>query len=280
MHRGTPRVDCPSIEFRATSDREQFDVMPPTHAISVLITGGTRRVGLAIARAFAASNPGSHLILTTRAVGPDAALARHELESIGATVAIEELDTGDLTAVEAFAQGLSRSRGSLDALILNASSYDETPLNQMRASDLDRHMRVNAFGPVLLARGLSGLLASAPGAHGGSVVAMVDMHVLGRPRKNLLAYSVSKAALVEAVRVLSRELAPRVRVNAVAPGVIEWPTSGPDANPEFQEAYLKRVPLGRPGTAADAAEVVRWLALDAAYTTGEIIRVDGGRWLA
>lgn len=262
------------------SSREQSTVTTPQHPISVLITGGTRRVGLAIARTFAARNAGAHLILTTREAGPDAAAARRELESLGATVSIERLDSGDLTAVEAFTHGLSRSRASLDALVLNASSYDETPLDQVRATDLDRHMRVNAFGPTLLARGLSGLLADSALTHGGGIVAMADMHVLGRPRKNLLAYSMSKAALVEAVRVLARELAPRVRVNAVAPGVIEWPTSGPDANPEFQETYLKRVPLARAGTAADAAEVVRWLALDALYTTGEIIRVDGGRWLA
>jgi pteridine reductase len=255
-------------------------VTSSSQPISVLITGGTRRVGLAIARAFAAHRRGSHLILTTREAGPDAAGAKSELEALGASVRIERLDTGDLTAVEAFAQGLVRSRDALDAVVLNASSYDETPLDGLRAADLDRHMRVNAFGPVLLARGVASLLAKSSLPQGGGIVAMADMHVLGRPRKNLLAYSMSKAALVEAVRVLARELAPSVRVNAVAPGVIEWPTSGPDANPAFQEAYLKRVPLGRAGTADDAAEVVRWLALDAAYTTGEIIRVDGGRWLA
>ncbi|MBY0113871.1 MAG: SDR family oxidoreductase [Phycisphaerales bacterium] len=253
---------------------------PPHPAISALITGGTRRVGLAIARAFANHRRGSHLILTTREVGPDANSAKRELESLGATVAIERLDPGDLTAVEAFTQSLGRSQSSLDALVLNASSYDETPLDEIRAADLDRHMRVNAFGPALLARGLSSLLAKSTYSHGAGIVAMADMHVLGRPRKNLLAYSMSKAALVEAVRTLARELAPRVRVNAVAPGVIEWPTSGPDADPDFQAAYLKRVPLSRAGSAADAAEAVRWLALDASYTTGEILRVDGGRWLA
>lgn len=260
--------------------REQSGVTSASGEISALITGGTRRVGLAIARAFASRAPKPHLILTTRDPGTDAHAAKRELESLGATVAIERLDTGDLTAVEAFAQALTRSRESLDALVLNASSYDETALHEVRAADLDRHMRVNAFGPALLSRGLAGLLAKSALPHGGGIVAMADMHVLGRPRKNLLAYSMSKAALVEAVRTLARELAPRVRVNAVAPGVIEWPTSGPDANPEFQEAYLKRVPLQRSGTPADAAEVVRWLALEASYCTGEIVRVDGGRWLA
>lgn len=248
--------------------------------ISVLITGGTRRVGLAIARAFASEHRGLHLILTTRDLGAAAASAKRELESLGATVAVERLDTGDLTAMDAFAQAICRSRESLDALVLNASSYDETPLAQLRAADLERHMRVNAFGPVLLARGLLACLSKCPRLQGAGIVAMTDMHVLGRPRKNLLAYSMSKAALTEGVRTLARELAPRVRVNAVAPGVIEWPDTGPDADPAFQQAYLKRVPLQRAGTSADAADVVRWLAMDAAYITGEIVRVDGGRWLA
>ena len=69
-------------------------------------------------------------------------------------------------------------------------------------------------------------------------------------------------------------------MNAVAPGVIQWPDEGPEAGEEFRADYLKRVPLARAGTPADGAEAVRWLALDAAYTTGEILRVDGGRWLA
>ena len=90
----------------------------------------------------------------------------------------------------------------------------------------------------------------------------------------------SKAAIVEMVRSLARELAPQVRVNGVAPGVVAFPESGPDADEKAQQAYLRRVPLGRSGTPEDAAEMVRWLALDATYVTGEVIRLDGGRWLA
>ena len=77
--------------------------------------------------------------------------------------------------------------------------------------------------------------------------------------------------------VLARELAPKVRVNAVAPGVVAFPTQGRDADPALQERYLSRVPLGRSGTPADAAAAVKWLALDAAYCTGQVVRVDGGR---
>jgi pteridine reductase len=109
---------------------------------------------------------------------------------------------------------------------------------------------------------------------------MCDMHALGRPRKGFAAYSMSKAALIEMVRCLARDLAPRVRVNGVAPGVVAFPESGYESTPDLQAKYLSRVPLDRSGTPEDAAEAVRWLALDARYTTGEIVRVDGGRWLA
>ncbi|MBL8965117.1 MAG: SDR family oxidoreductase, partial [Phycisphaerae bacterium] len=100
-----------------------------------------------------------------------------------------------------------------------------------------------------------------------------------RPLRDHAVYCMSKAALVEMVRSLARELAPAIRVNGVAPGVVNFPEEGPESDPIFQRAYVSRVPLGRPGTPRDAAEVVRWLAMDAQYVTGEIIRVDGGRWL-
>jgi pteridine reductase len=87
----------------------------------------------------------------------------------------------------------------------------------------------------------------------------------------------SKAALLEMTLVLARELAPRVRVNAVAPGVVAFASHEDDA---ARKKYLSRVPLARAGTPRDAAKAVRWLALDATYCTGEVIRVDGGRSIA
>jgi pteridine reductase len=111
------------------------------------------------------------------------------------------------------------------------------------------------------------------------VIAFTDIHSMGRPRKDFSAYSMSKAAITEMVYTLARDLGPEVRVNAVAPGVVAWPEEGNDADPDMQRKYVRRIPLGRPGTPDDAAEVVRWLAFDATYLTGEVIRVDGGRWL-
>lgn len=262
----------------------------PAQTLTALITGGTRRVGLAIAKAFAAGASRSEktvtpskptLILTSR--DPDSAeaqKAREELEALGARVRLENFDPGDCGSIASLTERLRQGHASLDALVLNASSYGPTPLGQLTSDDLSDFMTVNAFSPVLLTEELLPLLENSTHPGGAGVVAMVDMYVLGRPRKDLLAYSMSKAALLEAVRSLARELAPRIRINAVAPGVVAWPEEGKESGEAFKRDYLSRVPLQRAGTPEDAAETVRWLALDARYVTGEVVRVDGGRWLA
>ncbi|MBL9032981.1 MAG: SDR family oxidoreductase [Phycisphaerae bacterium] len=243
-----------------------------------LVTGGVRRVGLAIARALARS--GSDLILTFRTNADEARAAATEIERLGGRASVERLDLDDLGAVEAFGARLAADLPRFDVLVHNASVYAPTPLATLDAAAMLSHFRINAAAPLLLTRHLAPRLRESSRPGGGAVVAIADMHALGRPRLGHAAYSMSKAALVEMVRVLARELAPRVRVNAVAPGVVAFPDSGPESSAEFQERYLARVPLARAGTPGDAAEAVRWLALDAPYVTGEVIRVDGGRWLA
>jgi len=79
------------------------------------------------------------------------------------------------------------------------------------------------------------------------------------------------------VEALARELAPRVRINAIAPGVVAWPDG---TSVQERAAYEARTPLDRSGTPEDAAAMVRWLVLEAPFVTGEVIRLDGGRWLA
>ncbi|MGH7243518.1 MAG: SDR family oxidoreductase [Phycisphaerales bacterium] len=247
--------------------------------LTALITGGTRRVGLATARAFASER--STLIVTSRnPSSEEAKRAKQELDTLGARVELEQLDPGDADSISSLAQRVASRHTSLDVLVHNASSYEPSPLESLTFSQMSHAMTVNAFGPAFLTEELRPQLEASKHPGGAGVIAMVDMHVLGRPRKNLLAYSMSKAALAEAVRTLARELAPKIRVNAVAPGVVAWPEQGSESAEAFQRQYLSRVPLERAGTPEDAAEAVRWLAIDARYTTGEIVRVDGGRWLA
>lgn len=244
----------------------------------VMVTGAARRIGLAIARAFAIA--GCDLIITYNTSRDHVVAAQATLTDLGARTRLEQVDLNDLVAVEASAQRLAATLDRLDGIVHNASMYAPTPLSDVSSDEALALYRVNALAPLLLTRHLAPLLAQSPLPGGGCVVAMTDVHAMGRPRVGYSAYAMSKAALAEMVRSLARELAPRVRVNGVAPGVVAWPESGREADPDAQAAYLRRVPLARAGTPEDAAETVRWLTLDAHYITGEIIRLDGGRALA
>lgn len=269
---GTPAQGEPDPEPHTPPARD------PSERPIALITGGAKRVGLASALALARA--GCDIVITYNTSQSEAGDAANLLRQTGARVRLEQIDLGDLHAVERLGQRLSLSMPRLDVLVHNASVYDSAPLAGIGAEFALAQYRVNALAPLLLTKHLAPLLSRSDLPGGGAVVALADIHAMGRPRKDFTAYSMSKAALIEMVRSLARELAPKVRVNGVAPGVVAFPDHGQESDPEFQRRYLSRVPLGRAGEPADAAEVVRWLALDAAYVTGEIIRVDGGRWLA
>lgn len=238
-----------------------------------LVTGGAKRVGRAICAEL--TRAGCDVILTYNSSEDDSHRTAKELNARAI-----RLDLSDLDEVHRVGERVARSAGRLDVLVHNASVYAPSPLDDLDADGALRQYRVNALAPAVLTKTLTGALRASTMPGGGSIVAMADIHAMGRPRKDFLAYSMSKAALIEMVRTLARELAPRVRVNAVAPGVVAWPEEGYESDRAAQEAYLKRVPLGRAGTPEDAAKAVRWLALDATYITGEIVRLDGGRWLA
>ena len=142
-------------------------------------------------------------------------------------------------------------------LVHNASVYEPTPLAELTIEALERNYRVHLAAPALLTKHLAPLLSQSPLRAGGAIVCMCDIHALGRPRKDYLAYNTSKAALAQLVTTLARELAPRIRVNGVAPGAVAFAKQGPDADAKMQQQYLSRVPLGRSGTPEEAAEAVR-----------------------
>lgn len=243
-----------------------------------LVTGGAVRVGRAVCLEFA--RRGCDILLTHLTRPEAAAEVCAQVAALGGRGTCARLDLSDLAAVEAFAHRVAKLTPRMDVLVHNASLYAPTPLASVTPADLLRNYTVNAAAPLLLTRGLAGRLAESDLAGGGAVVAMGDMHALGRPRRGFCAYAMSKAALGEMVRTLALDLAPKVRVNGVAPGVVAFPDSGFESDPNMQARYLQRVPLNRAGTPEDAANAVRWLALEANYVTGEMVRLDGGRWLA
>ncbi|MCA9282934.1 MAG: SDR family oxidoreductase [Phycisphaeraceae bacterium] len=252
---------------------------PPNYRAApvALVTGGARRVGRAICLAL--SRAGVEVHFSFLKSDEESRLLLEDLCTNTPGSCAHKLDLRDVCAVGEFAGAWAASGRACDILVHNASIYAPAAISEITPELYERFQRINALSPLLLTKHLAPKLrrSSLPG--GGAVVAMCDIHAMGLPRARFGAYSMSKAALVEMVRTLAIELAPEVRVNGVAPGVVAWPEEGYESDAAAQRAYLERVPLERAGTPEDAAETVRWLALEARYTTGQMIRVDGGRSL-
>lgn len=242
-----------------------------------LVTGAAKRVGRAIALELA--RRGCNILIHSNTSATDAATLLSDINALGRRAALWPLDLSDLSTVDDSAATLAAALPRLDLLIHNASIYGPTPLASLTPADITRHHAINAAAPLLLTRHLAQHLSRSPLPGGGSIVAMIDIHAMGLPRRDFTPYAMSKAALHEMVRSLARDLAPRVRVNGVAPGVVAWPEQGYESDESAQAAYLARIPLQRAGTPEDAATAVAWLALDATYITGQTIRIDGGRSL-
>jgi pteridine reductase len=244
-----------------------------------LVTGASRRVGREIAIAFARA--GHDLVLTFRegaeGARETAGLARDAARGAGhdePTVRVLALDLVDLAAIDGFARELDD--GPLDVLVHNASRYESQAFGAIDAAHAEAQFRIHAIAPLLLTQVLASRLKESSLPAGGAVIMLGDMHAAGRPYQRHAAYLASKAALHSLVESLAIELAPKVRVNAVAPGVVAWPEGADSA---MVASYESKIPLGRPGSPKEAAECVRWLALDARYVTGAILPLDGGRRL-
>lgn len=255
--------------------------MPPYAAAvprTAVVTGAARRIGRATALALAAR--GFDLALTRHTSGSEldatAEEARRLAQAAGHAIRVrrDQLDLEDLAAVERYAGSFS---APVDVLVHNASRYHAGEIGGITAEAAQADFTVNALAPLLLTQGLRGALASSDLPGGGVVVAIGDMHAAGRPVPRYASYLMSKAALHEMVRSLALALAPAIRVNGILPGVLAWPST---ADPGMVERYEARIPLRRAGTPEDAGRMVVAMALEMPYMTGELVRLDGGRWLA
>jgi pteridine reductase len=239
----------------------------------VLITGGGKRVGAAICRRL--HGAGASLMLHYRASAGEARLLQSELNGVRpGSVALIQADLLDLHKLPAMVEQTVQTFGRLDALVNNASSFFPTPVGAITAEAWDDLIGTNLRAPLFLAQAAAPALKKAQGA----IVNIADIHA-ERPLKNFVVYSIAKAGLIGLTRSLARELAPEVRVNAIAPGPILWPD---DAS--FDELSRQRIishtPLKREGEPDDIAKAVHFLLADAGYVTGETINVDGGRHVA
>jgi pteridine reductase len=236
---------------------------------AVLVTGGARRVGAAIARRL--HGAGANVLLHYRDSETDAAALAAELNAVreksAATVKAELLAP---IAPKALVAAALEHFGRLDVLVNNASSFFPVAVGAIEASHWEELMGSNLRAPLFIAQEAAPHLAREQ----GSIVNIVDIHA-DRPLKGYPVYSIAKAGLGALTRSLALELAPQVRVNGVAPGAIAWPEDG-QFSTEERARVLATTPLGRIGEPEDIAQAVHFLAC-APYVTGQVIAVDGGR---
>ncbi|MEP6634240.1 MAG: pteridine reductase [Luteimonas sp.] len=247
--------------------------MTPASSIApvALVTGAAKRLGAAIARRLHAD--GFNLALHYRSSSVEMNALADELQARRAgSVLTLQADLADFDRLPELIARTVGHFGRLDALVNNASAFDATTFGATTPAQWDASFAINARAPFFLSQAAAPHLAATQGA----IVNLTDIYA-ERPLRGHAVYCMAKAALVMATKSLALELAPSVRVNAIAPGAILWAEHGTDDT--AQRAMLARTPLARTGTPEEIAEAVRWLLRDATYTTGQVLRLDGGRLL-
>ena len=239
-----------------------------------LVTGGAVRVGKAITLMLA--HAGAHVVVNynTSAGGAQATVA--EAQAAGIDALGVQCDVSDFGAVQAMVRQVQDRFGGVDILVNAASLFGRIKVpSEDLAQDLETWHRVTRIS-IDGAFYVSSLLAPSMLARGGgAIVNIVDLSVW-TPWRGFTAHAVGKAGLLALTQQLALELAPTIRVNAVAPGTVLPP---PGAGEAQQAAMAERTLLGRLGTPADVADAVRYL-IEADYVTGTVVRVDGGEHLA
>ncbi|CAN1503416.1 FabG Dehydrogenases with different specificities (related to short-chain alcohol dehydrogenases) [Methylophilaceae bacterium] len=239
----------------------------------VLITGGAKRVGATICRMLHAT--GMNLMIHYKSSLNEARALQAELNlQRPNSVSIIQGDLLNIASLPNLIAETIQQFGHLDVLINNASTYYASEIGDIDETKWLDLMGSNLKAPLFLSQAAAGELRK----NNGCIINITDMHV-ERPKKGYVVYSVAKAGLVTLTKSLAYELGPEVRVNAVAPGPVQWPEN----NPQFDEVYRQRVInqtlLKRVGEAEDVAKAVKFLIADAPFVNGHVLAVDGGRSL-
>jgi pteridine reductase len=253
---------------------------------TALVTGAARRLGRAIAEALA--REGADVLVHYGRSAEEAERAASGLRALGVRSWTVRADLGDPAQVAALWEQARANAGSIDILVNSASSFQVDTLADFRPEALEASLRLNALAPVLLARLFAAGSGEGAGAGGGRpqepgpqrgrdarpdrvIVNLLDSRALGRMRAHF-SYQAGKRLLGDFTRLLALELAPAVRVNAVAPGMI-LPPEGLD--PQRKTRLAATNLLGRWGEPEDVARAVLFLA-SSDFVTGQVLYVDGG----
>jgi NAD(P)-dependent dehydrogenase (short-subunit alcohol dehydrogenase family) len=234
---------------------------------TALITGGAKRLGRRIAEALAAAGAG--IVVHYGSSRAEAEALVEELRAKGGGAWGLQAGLGDVEGAARTVERASELAGApVDILVNNASIFGPSGALEFSLEELDRNLRVNALSPLMLSRGLA-----AQGSP-GQIINLLDTRMLEYDVAHA-AYHLSKRMLFTFTRMLALELAPEIRVNAVAPGLILPP---PGEDECYLEAMSHTVPLQCYGGPGDIASAVMFL-VSSPFVTGQVIYVDGGRHL-
>jgi NAD(P)-dependent dehydrogenase (short-subunit alcohol dehydrogenase family) len=236
----------------------------------VLITGAAKRLGRATALKLARS--GYDIAIHYRASRSEADSLAAEVKAMGRRAALVEAELANEAEVQTIVPRAAAALGSLAALVNSASVFEDDRADTATRASWDKHIGVNLRAPLVLVQGFAKQL---PADQQGAVVNLIDQAVLNLTPQ-FLSYTVSKAGLWTLTQTLAQALAPRIRVNAVAPGPS---LKAPRQSQANFDAHVKATLLQRPSAPEDVAEAVHYL-LSAKAVTGQMIAVDSGQHLA
>ena len=234
-----------------------------------LVTGGARRVGAEIVRSFAARG---YDVMLHHGNSPDAAaaLAVELHRTHGVRVDMVKADLADVQAPARIIDATMRAFDALDVVVSSASVMMTHPFDAVTPEEWDQTTAVNLRAPFFLMQAAARVMRD-----GGVIVQLSDHLAFEAIFPHLIPHQVTKSALTQLVRTTASTFAPRLRVNAVAPGLVLPPD---DLSDETIERFLRDVPMGRSGTPLDVSQAIHFL-VDAPYITGIVLPVDGGRHL-
>ncbi len=236
------------------------------HGKTALVTGAGRRIGRAISIALA--KDGVNIVMHYPSDPGETDGLRSELDGFGVKSWRVKADFTRVEELESLIKNSLEAAGALDILVNNASIFRPGGLDQINFFDLMQHVQVNAWAPFVLTRDFANLVSN------GKIINILDTKVVGYDFAHA-AYILSKHLLSILTRMTALQFAPRIAVNAVAPGLI-LPPSGKDES--YLDQLAQRVPLRRHGGPDDIAEAIIYL-VKSDFLTGQIIYVDGGRHL-
>lgn len=238
-----------------------------THRV-VLVTGGARRVGAEIVRSFAAR--GNAVVIHHGHSRADAEMLATSLRAAAVPVLVVEEDLTDATAPSRIVDATLREFGRLDVVVSSASIMTRHAFDAVTPDAWIATEAVNLRAPFFLMQAAARVMTD-----GGVIIQLSDHLAFETVFPTLIPHQVTKSALTQLVRAVAATLAPRIRVNAVAPGLVLAPD---DMDAQRIDEFLRDVPMARSGSPADVIAAIHYL-VDATYVTGITLRVDGGRHL-